>query len=137
MRYYIITGEPSGDIHAANLVNELKKIDHSTALRAWGGDKLIKEGVSIAKNIKETAFMGLWSVLINLRAIRANLDFCKQDILAFRPDALILVDYPDFNLRIAQFAKKNGIKVFYYISPKVWAWNKSRILKIKKFVDHL
>ena len=102
-----------------------------------GGERLIQEGVSIAKNIKETAFMGLWSVLLNLRTIKSNLNFCKRDILAFRPDALILVDYPGFNLKIAEFAKKNGIKVCYYISPKVWAWNKSRILRIKKFVDHL
>ena len=137
MRYYIVTGEPSGDMHAANLVHELKKIDHSCTLRAWGGDRLIDEGVSLAMNIKETAFMGLWSVLLNLRIIKSNLNFCKRDILAFRPDALILVDYPGFNLKIAEFAKKNGIKVCYYISPKVWAWNKSRILKIKKFVDHL
>ena len=137
MRYYIITGEPSGDIHAANLVNELKKIDLDSSIRAWGGERLTQEGVSIAKNIKETAFMGLWSVLLNLRTIKSNLNFCKRDIFAFRPDALILVDYPGFNLKIAEFAKKNGIKVCYYISPKVWAWNKSRILKIRKFVDHL
>tara|TARA_B100002052_G_scaffold74234_1_gene67247 strand:- start:20280 stop:21359 length:1080 start_codon:yes stop_codon:yes gene_type:complete len=137
VRYYIITGEPSGDIHAANLVNELKKIDLDCSIRAWGGERLTQEGVSIAKNIKETAFMGLWSVLLNLRTIKSNLNFCKRDIFAFRPDALILVDYPGFNLKIAEFAKKNGIKVCYYISPKVWAWNKSRILKIRKFVDHL
>lgn len=124
-------------MHAANLVSEIKKIDKKTIVRAWGGDRLILEGVSIAKNIKETAFMGLWSVIKNLRSIRNNLDFCKKDILDFKVDALILVDYPGFNLKIAQFAKENGIKVFYYISPKVWAWNKSRISKIKKFVDHL
>ncbi len=137
MRYYIVTGEPSGDMHAANLVNELKKVDSDIFVRAWGGERLISEGVSLAKNIKQTAFMGLWSVLRNLRTIQSNLTFCKQDILAFKADALILVDYPAFNLKIAEFAKKNGIKVFYYISPKVWAWNKNRVLKIKKFVDHL
>lgn len=137
MRYYIVTGEPSGDMHAANLVNELKIIDNNAVIRAWGGERLIAQKVSLAKNINETAFMGLLSVLKNLRAIKSNLDFCKQDILDFKADALILVDYPGFNLKIAEFAKKNGIKVFYYISPKVWAWNKSRISKIKKFVDHL
>jgi lipid-A-disaccharide synthase len=137
MRYYIITGEPSGDTHAANLVNELKKIDTESIIRAWGGERLIAEGVSLAKDIKETAFMGLWSVLKNLRSIKSNLNFCKQDILNFKADALILVDYPGFNLKIAEFAKKNGVKVFYYISPKVWAWNKNRTLKIKKFVNHL
>ena len=137
MRYYIITGEPSGDIHAANLVNELKKNDTKSIIRAWGGERLIAEGVSLAKDIKETSFMGLWSVLKNLRSIKSNLNFCKQDILNFKADALILVDYPGFNLKIAEFAKKNGVKVFYYISPKVWAWNRSRILKIRRFVDHL
>jgi lipid-A-disaccharide synthase len=137
VRYYIITGEPSGDMHASNLVSELKKIDKKSVVRAWGGDRLIAEGVSLAKNIKETAFMGLWNVISNLSSIRSNLNFCKKDILDFKVDALILVDYPGFNLKIAEFAKKSGIKVFYYISPKVWAWNKSRISKIKKFVDHL
>jgi lipid-A-disaccharide synthase len=119
VRYYIITGEPSGDMHASNLVSELKKIDKKSVVRAWGGDRLIAEGVSLAKNIKETAFMGLWNVISNLSSIRSNLNFCKKDILDFKVDALILVDYPGFNLKIAEFAKKSGIKVFYYISPKV------------------
>ena len=137
MKYYIVTGEPSGDLHAANLVSELKQVDAKSVIRAWGGARLIAEGVSLAKHINETAFMGLLNVIKNLRTIKANLDFCKSDILSFNPDAIILVDYPGFNLKIAEFAKKNGIKVFYYISPKVWAWNKSRISKIKKFIDHL
>ena len=137
MKYYVVTGEPSGDLHAANLVSELKKIDTNSVIRALGGERLIAEGVSLAKHINETAFMGLWNVIKNLRRIKANLDFCKSDILSFNPDAIILVDYPGFNLKIAQFAKKQGIKVFYYISPKVWAWNKSRVPKIKKYVDHL
>ena len=137
MKYYIVTGENSGDLHAANLVNELKKIDNNPVVRAWGGERLISEGVSIAKNIDTTNFMGIWSVLKNFRTIIANIDFCKRDVLSFKPDALILVDYAGFNLRIAQFAKKNGLKVFFYISPKVWAWNRSRISKIKKYVDHL
>ena len=137
MRYYIITGEPSGDLHAANLVNELKKIDHNAVIRAWGGERLIAEDVSLAKNINETAFMGVWSVLKNLRTISNNLNFCKEDILAFKADVIILVDYPGFNLKIANFAKKKGLKVVYYISPKVWAWNQNKILKIKRFVDHV
>ncbi len=137
MRYYIITGEPSGDIHAANLVNELKKNDTKSIIRAWGGERLIAEGVSLARNIKGSSFMGFWSVINNLGVIRSNLKFCRQDILSFKPDILILVDYPGFNLKIAEFAKNNGVKVFYYISPKVWAWNRSRILKIRRFVDHL
>ncbi len=137
MKYYIITGESSGDLHAANLVSELKKIDDNASVRAWGGERLIAEGVDLVKHIKETAFMGLWNVIKNLSAIKSNLSFCKKDLLAFKADALILVDYPGFNLKIAEFAKKNGIKVFYYISPKVWAWNKRRIFKIKKYVDYL
>ena len=137
MKFYIITGEPSGDLHAANLVQELKKCNNEIQLRAWGGERLIAEGVELAKHIKDTAFMGLWDVLKNLGAIKKNLNYCQKDILDYKPDALILVDYPGFNLKIAKFAKEQGIKVFYYISPKVWAWNKSRVSKIKKYVDEL
>ncbi len=137
MRFYIITGETSGDMHAANLVREMKKINTSISFRAWGGDRLISEGVSIVKHIKDTSFMGFWNVLKNVHIIKSNLSFCKNDILNFNPNALILVDYPGFNLKIAEYAKKLNIKVFYYISPKVWAWNVKRILKIKRYVDHL
>ena len=137
MKFYIITGEPSGDLHAANLVQELKKCNNNIKLRAWGGERLIAEGVELAKHIKDTAFMGLWEVIKNLGAIKENLNYCQKDILDYKPDALILVDYPGFNLKIAKFAKQQGIKVFYYISPKVWAWNKSRVAKIKKYVDEL
>ena len=137
MKIYIITGEPSGDLHAANLVHELKKCNNDIQLRAWGGERLISEGVELAKHIKDTAFMGLLDVLKNLGAIKENLNYCKQDLLVFKPDAIVLVDYPGFNLKIAKFAKQHGIKVFYYISPKVWAWNKSRVAKIKKYVDEL
>tara|TARA_B100001758_G_C18411860_1_gene616363 strand:+ start:537 stop:1613 length:1077 start_codon:yes stop_codon:yes gene_type:complete len=137
LRYYIITGEPSGDMHAANLVSELKSVDDNSVIRAWGGERLISEGIEISKNIKDISFMGIWSVLINIGTIKSNLHYCKKDLLAFKADVLILVDYPGFNLKIAEFAKKNKIKVFYYISPKVWAWNKKRIYKIKKYVDHL
>ena len=137
MKYYIITGEPSGDMHAANLVHQIKKLDNNAIIRAFGGERLMSEGVSIAKDIRAIAFMGFWNVLKNLVLIRSNLKFCKEDILIFNPDALILVDYPGFNLRIAEYAKRNRIPVFYYISPKVWAWNKRRVSRIKKFVDHL
>ena len=137
MRLYIVTGEPSGDLHAANLVRELKASNNSINIRAWGGERLIAERVELAKHIKDTAFMGLWDVLKNLRTIKSNLDFCKKDILNFKPDAIILVDYPGFNLKIAQFVKQQGLKVFYYISPKVWAWNRSRINMIKRYVDEL
>ncbi|MDC0204278.1 lipid-A-disaccharide synthase [Flavobacteriales bacterium] len=137
MKLYIVTGEPSGDLHAANLVHELKTHNSNLNIRAWGGDRLIAEGVEIAKNISETAFMGLTNVILNLSAIKDHIDYCKSDILQFKPDAIILVDYPAFNLKIAEFAKSQGIKVFYYISPKVWAWNKGRISKIKNYVDHL
>ena len=137
MRYYIVTGESSGDMHAANLVSEIKKIDSTSIFKAWGGDRLIQQKVSLVKHINTTSFMGIWNVLKNFGSIRSNLIFCKHDILDFKPDALILVDYPGFNLKIAEFAKRNGVKVFYYISPKIWAWYSSRVLKIKNFVDHL
>jgi len=137
MKFYIITGEPSGDLHAANLVAELKKCNTEFEFRAWGGDRLLEQEVELAKHIKETAFMGLLDVIKNLGAIKENLNYCKQDILKYKADVLILVDYPGFNLKIAKFAKLYGIKVFYYISPKVWAWNKSRVTKIKRYVDEL
>lgn len=137
MKLYIVTGEPSGDLHAANLVHEVKKCNPSVNIRAWGGERLISEGVELAKHIKDISFMGLWNVLINLGSIRKNIKYCKLDIINYKPDAIILVDYPGFNLKIAEFAKRNGIKVFYYIAPKLWAWNKSRLNKIRKYVDEL
>ena len=137
MRYYVISGEQSGDMHASNLVAELKKKDCNAEIRAWGGDKLKEQGVQIVKHIKDLAFMGFWEVIVNLPTILSNISFCKKDILAFLPDALILVDYPGFNFRIAEFAKQNGIKVFYYISPQIWAWKRNRIKQIKKNVDKM
>lgn len=124
-------------MHAANLVSEIKKIDSTPIFKAWGGDRLIQQNVPLVKHINTTSFMGIWNILKNLGSIRSNFSFCKHDILDFKPDALILVDYPGFNLKIAEFAKRNGVKVFYYISPKIWAWYKSRVLKIRDFVDHL
>jgi len=137
MKYYIISGEQSGDMHAANLVASLKKKDGNTVLRAWGGEKLKQQGVTLVKHIKDLAFMGFWEVILNLPTILSNISFCKKDILAFSPDALILVDYPGFNFRIAKFAKQNGIRVFYYISPQIWAWKRSRINQIRKNVDKM
>ena len=137
MRYYVISGEQSGDMHASNLVAELKKKDCNAEIRAWGGDKLKEQGVQIVKHIKDLAFMGFWEVIVNLPTILSNISFCKKDILEFFPDALILVDYPGFNFRIAEFAKQNGIKVFYYISPQIWAWKRNRIKQIKKNVDKM
>ena len=137
MKLYIITGEPSGDLHAANLVDSLIESNPNIHIRAWGGNRLITKGVELAMHIRDTAFMGLLDVIKNLGSIRNNLDYCKSDILNFNPDAIVLVDYPGFNLKIAKFANLQGIKVFYYITPKVWAWNKKRIYKLKKYVDEI
>lgn len=135
MKYYVITGEASGDIHGANLVHEIKKIDKSAEIRAWGGSNLKKEGASIVKDINEMSFMGFIEVLFGLNKILKLLKLCKNDIINFNPDVIILVDYPGFNLRIAKFAKKQNFKVVYYISPQIWAWHRSRIHNIKKYVD--
>ena len=137
MRYYIIAGEASGDLHASHLVDEIKKRDASAEFRGLGGDKMKAEGVSLLKHYSETAYMGFTEVIVHLRAILKNIENCKKDIQAWKPDAVILVDYPGFNLRIAPFAKQNGYKVFYYISPQLWAWKSSRVEIIKKYVDHM
>lgn len=137
MKYYIIAGEASGDLHAANLMKSLKQLDQSSEFRCWGGNLMEKQGGEIVKHYRDLAFMGFAEVLANLGTILSNIKFCKQDILETNPDAIILVDYPGFNLRIAEFAHQNGFKVLYYISPQVWAWKKSRVYKIKKFVDRL
>lgn len=137
MKYYIISGETSGDLHGSNLIKALKNKDANADFRAWGGELMQKQGTEIVKNYKDLAFMGFAEVLMNLRTILKNISFCKQDILKYKPDILILIDYPGFNLRIAEFAKNEGIKVVYYISPQVWAWKKSRVHKIKKYVDKM
>jgi len=137
MRYYIIAGEASGDLHASNLMRELKVLDPVCSFRFWGGDKMREQGGELVKHYKELAFMGFTEVIINLRTILKNIELCKRDIVAYKPDVLILVDYPGFNLRIAEFAKRNRIKVFYYISPQVWAWKQSRVQHIKKYVDRM
>ncbi|MFP4064905.1 MAG: lipid-A-disaccharide synthase [Bacteroidales bacterium] len=136
-RYYIIAGEASGDVHAANLMKGLKAHDKDAVFRFWGGDRMAREGGIPVKHINELSFMGFWEVLVNLRPILRNLQFCKQDILAWKPDVLILVDYPGFNLRIAEYAHQRGIRVVYYISPMIWAWKQSRIKKIRRVVDKM
>ena len=137
MKYYIITGEASGDLHASNLMKELKNEDAQADFRFWGGDLMQAQGGEMVKHYRETAFMGFVTVLKNLKTIRANFTLCETDLLAFAPDVLILVDYPGFNLRMAAFAKKHGIRVHYYISPKIWAWKESRVKKIKAHVDRM
>lgn len=137
MKYYIIAGEASGDLHASNLISELKKLDVNAEVRGWGGDMMQQQGVKVVKHYRDLAFMGFIEVIANLRTILQNIRFCKEDILNFNPDVIILVDYPGFNLRIASFAKMKGFKVFYYISPQVWAWKQSRVQQIKKHVDKM
>lgn len=137
MKYYIISGEASGDLHASNLLRHLKDFDSDMDVRAWGGDLMEQQGANVVKHYKDLAFMGFLEVILNIRTILGNIKFCKKDILEFRPDALILVDYPGFNMRIAKFANKHNIPVYYYISPQVWAWKKNRVYDIKKYITKL
>ncbi len=136
-KYYIITGEASGDMHAANLMLALQKEDATAEFRAWGGDKMQTAGAHLVKHYKDLAFMGFVEVLFNLRTILKNIAFCKADIEQYQPDVLVLVDYPGFNLRIAKWAHQAGIRVVYYISPQVWAWKKGRVHQIKQYVDQM
>ena len=135
MKYYIIAGEASGDLHGSNLIKELKALDGTAQIRCWGGEKMQEAGATLVKHYAELAFMGFVEVLKNLRTIFRNLSDCKKDITQYQPDVLVLIDYPGFNLRIASWAKKNGLRVIYYISPQVWAWKESRVRGIKKNVD--
>ncbi|WP_113637746.1 lipid-A-disaccharide synthase [Nubsella zeaxanthinifaciens] len=137
MKYYLVAGEASGDLHGANLMKALKAEDANAEFRYFGGDKMQAQGGDLVKHYADMAFMGFTEVVLNLRTIFKNLRACKDDVLAYQPDVIILIDFPGFNLKIAEFAKFNNIKVCYYISPKVWAWNQKRVLKIKKIVDHL
>lgn len=136
-KYYIIAGEASGDLHAANLIAEMKKADPNAEFRAWGGDLMEKQGATLVRHYKTMNYMGFVEVAVNLRKVLNNISFCKNDILEYQPDAVILVDYPGFNLRIAEFAHEKGFKVFYYISPQVWAWKRRRVKKIKETVDKM
>lgn len=137
MKYYLIAGEASGDLHGSNLMKALNQEDTNAEFRYFGGDLMHLVGGTLVKHYREMAFMGFVNVVLNLKTIGRNLEFCREDIVEFQPDILILIDYPGFNLRIAEFAKKNNIKVFYYISPKIWAWKEYRVKKIKKFVDEM
>ena len=137
MKYYIIAGEASGDLHGANLMKELYKQDPQAEIRFWGGDLMEQAGGTLVKHYRDLAFMGFAEVVQNLKTILNNIKFCKQDITAFNPDVLIFIDYPGFNMRIAEWAKKGGYKTHYYISPQIWAWKESRIKAIKRDVDHM
>ncbi|MDO9262008.1 MAG: lipid-A-disaccharide synthase [Flavobacteriaceae bacterium] len=137
MKYYIIAGEASGDLHASNLMKSLKNHDSNAEFRFWGGDLMQAQGGTLVKHYRDLAFMGFAEVILNLRTILNNISLCKKDVLAYNPDVLILVDYPGFNMRIAEFAKKNKIAVHYYISPQIWAWKENRIHKIKRDVDEM
>jgi lipid-A-disaccharide synthase len=137
MKYYIIAGEASGDLHAGNLIKSLKKQDPNAEFRGFGGDKMEAAGAEIKVHYKKMAYMGAIEVLMNLKHIKENFRICYDDILSYQPDAVILVDYAGFNLRIAKFAKEHNLTTLFYISPKVWAWKKSRIKKIKAYVDQL
>lgn len=137
MRYYIIAGEASGDLHGSNLVKALHRQDVSATIRCWGGDRMEAAGAQLVKHYRDLAFMGFVEVLKHLGTIFRNLSFCKQDILAFKPDVLVLIDYPGFNLRIAEWAHSQGIRVAYYISPQVWAWKENRVRKIRRIVDRM
>ena len=137
MKYYIIAGEASGDLHGSNLVKGLLEKDPSAQIRAWGGELMRHAGAEVVKDYRENSIMGFVEVVANIGKILGNMKECCKDILAFNPDVVILIDYPGFNMKIAKFAKKHGFKVFYYIAPKVWAWKERRVHKIKRFVDKL
>ncbi|QSE97285.1 lipid-A-disaccharide synthase [Fulvivirga lutea] len=137
MRYYLVAGERSGDLHGSNLIKEISKLDKSANFRGVGGDEMISAGLDANIHYKELAFMGFLEVLLNLRTIRSFLIKTKEDIISYRPDVVILIDYGGFNLKLASFLHKKGIKVFYYITPKVWAWNQGRAYKIKRLVDRM
>ena len=137
MKYYLIAGEASGDLHASNLMKALSQADTAANYRCWGGDLMQQAGGELVKHYRDLAFMGFWEVIKNLRTIRQNFAFCEKDIESYQPDVLILVDYSGFNLRIAKWAKTAGFKIFYYISPQVWASRQNRVHKIKKYVDRM
>lgn len=137
MKYYIIAGEASGDLHASNLMKALKKTDPQAEFRFWGGDLMEAVGGDLVKHYRDLAFMGFIEVLFNIRTILKNISFCKKDITSYKPDTIIFVDYPGFNLKIAKWAKQKGYNTHYYISPQIWAWKENRIKSIKRDVDHL
>ena len=137
MKYYLISGEASGDLHGSHLIAALKKQDSFAQFRAWGGDLMEKNGATLVKHFSALAYMGFWEVISHLPTILKNIRLCKQDILNYSPDVIIYIDYPGFNLRIAQWAKSKGFKNHYYISPQVWAWKENRVQKMKQCLDAL
>ncbi len=137
MKYYIIAGEASGDLHGGNLVQQIMAKDADAHIRAWGGELMAAQGADVVKHYRDLAFMGFTEVIMNLGTIMKNFKVCKADVAEFAPDVLILIDYPGFNLRMAKFAHAKGIKVFYYISPQIWAWKQSRVKQIRAFVDEM
>ncbi|MFZ9718761.1 MAG: lipid-A-disaccharide synthase [Chitinophagaceae bacterium] len=137
MKYYIIAGEASGDLHGSNLISAICRKDDAADIRCWGGDKMEQAGATLVKHYRDLAFMGFVEVVKHLGTILKNLRSCKQDVLRFRPDVLVLIDYPGFNLRIARWAHTQGIKVVYYISPQVWAWKENRVKMMRKCIDHM
>lgn len=139
MNYYLIAGEPSGDLHGANLIEGLKRADSEARFRFWGGDKMAAAGgrENLAKHYRETSFFGIVEVLKNFRTIRRQMEECRCDVAAFAPDVLILIDYPGFNMKMARWAREQGIRVYYYIAPKVWAWREWRVKAIRRYVDEL
>ncbi len=137
MRYYLIAGEASGDLHGSMLIKGIKQQDPAAEFRFWGGDLMAAEAGAPVKHFRELAFMGFIEVLMNIRTVLGNIRFCKKDIAQWQPDVVVLIDYPGFNFRIAEFAHNMGIKVFYYIAPKVWAWKEGRVKRIQRNVDKL
>ncbi len=139
MKYYIIAGEPSGDLHGANLMKGILKADAETQFRFWGGDKMAEVGgvENLVKHYKQTSFFGFVQVLRNLRTIFSQIDECKRDIEQFEPDVVVLIDYPGFNMKIAKWAHAKGLRVHYYIAPKAWAWKEHRVKALRKYVDKL
>ena len=137
MRYFLIAGEASGDLHGSNLIKGIRSVDANAQIRCWGGDLMQEAGAELIRHYKEGAIMGFVEVIANLGKLARNLQECKNDIIVYNPDVIILIDYPGFNFRIAQFAKERGMRVFYYIAPKVWAWKEKRVHRLKKYVDRL
>ncbi len=137
MKYYIIAGEASGDLHGSNLIKELHNIDAFANIRCWGGDLMQAAGAILVKHYKALAFMGFTEVVMNLRTILQNISFCKEDIQNYNPDVLVLIDYPGFNLRISEWAKTKGYKIVFYISPQVWAWKENRVKKMMQTINHM
>jgi len=137
LKYFIIAGEASGDLHGSNLINEIKRIDPDADIYCWGGDKMEQAGARLLVHYKELAVMGVWEVLVKLDKIFRNLEKCRRHIMDIKPELVILIDYPGFNLRIARYLKEHNIAAYYYISPKLWAWKKSRLKKIKKYINRM